>query len=814
MKTVFFCENRNCMRLTRRILAETDLPDLEPRLVTLDWAGTVAEWVQQEASEDQPVLNLCDRWPEAAEGIAAAGDSLQRSLAVRALFDRFFEEEAPDLVLLFNDSSIRGKECSLSAAGRGITRFLVQDGHLSFVSRSNRPDRSDRNWFYGRTRPDRVFVWGEVVREELCRRHGLHPANVVVSGRVGGFHRAPLPDRVWRRPDPSRPVRLLIADQPLIDQDKMSRKNWEEDFAAFAGILSGWDVTLKFHPSTLPATRDLVRRLLPKKVRLLQEGFLSQEELRSFDLVITYFSSIYTDCLEAGVPVLFYGFPRCDFLFPEVRDPLMACTCSLEELLGRLNELSLRGIFRGNDQGLPLRDYLVPDEGEKAVAGALREAAEGSFLRAPDFERSVSDWAMRPYSMDALAITEENPKSICVLGDDFGTTTGVALPILNYFRFMSRFSDSRIEFVLVHRSMPAASIIRQAEKFSYIIINSLAFFFRNPQATEVVSALKNRFVYVYAHETGHVIEFEKLHNRRNFEKFRALAPALFFLCVSRRQKRLFQSYGWRKAAVIYNCVEVETDLPPAQADEKCVFMAGTIQDRKGVALFCKAADIFSPRGWRFVWAGRLTPKCTVPLSPNVRFLGQKSREEVLEFVRRCGIFFLSSSDDPFPLSLLEAAAFNRKIVSYAGVGSFEVLFGVPGYEPFQQYSAAEACQALERAMRFPQEEVRTSSVSPCFTPGYFAMRLNMALKQYRFEAMQSRDLYFLGREGKIPDCPALSVLAGSQEMPGQNIPCAEKPSADPIPRDRAQKAPSGGFRRKLRKLLRHPVRFFRDMQGA
>ena len=444
------------------------------------------------------------------------------------------------------------------------------------------------------------------------------------------------------------------------------------------------------------------------------------------------------DCLKAHTPIIFFNLDGCDILFPEIKCKYFYNSYSIDDLNFILNEINIKREFIGNEEGSELSEHIIEGNAVDLIWGEIEKMQnnKGDLI---DTEMTEKDFACLPeYSIEARAVSFENPKSICVLGDDFGTSTGVAIPILNYYKYMSTVSDSKIDFILVKRTTSTDYIVNKAKNYSYIIINSLAFFFRHSNAVDIISQLTDKFIYVYAHETKYVIDHEKKFNSANFERFEKIASDLFFLCVSKAQKELFKSYGWCKSSVIYNCINIDS-IPVARnrghSIGKKIIMSGTIQDRKGIELFCKVADALAPKGYEFTWVGQLTPKCSYsPLSKNVNFVGFKSKNEVLALLQENDIFFLSSKDDPFPLSLLEAAYFNKKIVSYKEIGSFEALSGVKGYVAFNNYLVSDAINAIEKLANLQSVDVNTCSISKYFLPDYFSARMNLALKAYRYEA--------------------------------------------------------------------------------
>ena len=733
MKVIFFCENKNSIILSNKILDNPILlnSNINIEFITCDWSETITKWINS-LNVNIHVYNIMDDFIDDRNSLLKNIDKATKSDIIKNVFIKYLKINRPDLIIIYNDSSLRGYACSIAARQLNIHRFLIQDGHLNFDSKSNLLYKTDQNFFYGQTKPERIFVWGKALKEKIIYDHGCNPNSIIISGKVGGIQYNNIDKTVVISNNSS--LKILIADQPLCDQNKIDRASWKKEFKDFINSISNYDLTIKFHPSTLQTTLDESIKMLPKSCAINTTGLITSEYIKNFDLVITYFSSVYINCLEAEVPVIFYNLKSCDILFPEIKNKLFFNAYSLESLVNNLNYININRTFKSNENGLGV-DYYI-EQGNNAtdiVIDNIFSIYNESFRV---FNSSIYEETNRylDFSIDSNYIIEENPKKICIIGDDFSITTGVAYPILNYFNYMKLHSDSSFQFILVKKDMPVDYIVNKAINYSYIIINSLAFFFRYKNAVEVIKRLQNKFIYVYAHETEYVIKYEQKNNAANFNKFAQIAPKLFFLCVSRRQKELFKSYGWVKSSVVYNCIDMKDVNFSLKIKPKTIMMSGTIQDRKGVDLFCKVADILSVKGYKFIWCGALTPKCTTVLSKNVEWIGFKTRIELLHILSEIDIFFMSSFDDPFPLSLLEASALNKKIVSYDAIGSYEALHNSTGYVSFCRYTPLAAINAIERVASIKQEEVNTSSLHTYFTPHYFSLRMNLALKAYRCEA--------------------------------------------------------------------------------
>jgi glycosyltransferase involved in cell wall biosynthesis len=123
-----------------------------------------------------------------------------------------------------------------------------------------------------------------------------------------------------------------------------------------------------------------------------------------------------------------------------------------------------------------------------------------------------------------------------------------------------------------------------------------------------------------------------------------------------------------------------------------------LDPRKGVELFSKVADRAKELGlpWRFHWLGGIHSRNSGPHSPNVTWWGWVDNVE--EFLANADVFFLSSRDDPFPLSCLEALRARRRCIAYAATGVAEAMRGVPGCAVYEEHTPEAALAAIERVL--------------------------------------------------------------------------------------------------------------------
>ncbi len=107
MRICFFCENSNAVYLSNKILHNCVDSGYDIDVITLDWEGTVQQWVEKEyLVNGTQVKNICELYRSDLEELKCCADSLQRSIYIKNIFEQFFNETKIDLVIFFNDSSL------------------------------------------------------------------------------------------------------------------------------------------------------------------------------------------------------------------------------------------------------------------------------------------------------------------------------------------------------------------------------------------------------------------------------------------------------------------------------------------------------------------------------------------------------------------------------------------------------------------------------------------------------------------------------------------------------------------------------------
>jgi glycosyltransferase involved in cell wall biosynthesis len=138
-------------------------------------------------------------------------------------------------------------------------------------------------------------------------------------------------------------------------------------------------------------------------------------------------------------------------------------------------------------------------------------------------------------------------------------------------------------------------------------------------------------------------------------------------------------------------------------------MVGSINERKGVELFSKVADLAaeSHPNWQFHWIGSKATMGELYQSPKVTWHGWQWNPR--DIVQQCDLFFLSSIDDPCPLAALEALHMGKRCVAYKKTGTAELIENLQGCSVYHEYEPRAALKALTTAATAEKNASQTIS---------------------------------------------------------------------------------------------------------
>ncbi|MEU3730465.1 glycosyltransferase family 4 protein [Streptomyces sp. NPDC033538] len=738
MRIAVFVENRNGVGLTARILSAPGAREHTFLLVTADLDGDVGRWIEEEASARLDGTRVRNLFRE--EETLAHAQFLEET---GPRISEFARAESVDRLILFNDQSQRGSRVA-QALTDTLPVVLVQDGHLDFHYKRLSPGLRDQNWYYGSSGAAAVCVWGPATAHHLLYRTADADPVVHITGALGhsddpdlvraAHHPAPRPARASREP-----LRIIVLDQPLGDQRKLAAGQHREYLRAACESLAEFgEVAVKPHPSTLSGHLNWLGTL--PGVTVLDESALADAAgLDSYDLAVTFFSTTYLQTLRAGVPLVLFSPPPLNIVFPAVNHALLRNVGSVGELTDVVGQLHRTGKFTGNNTGEPLTHFLtLRDDVAERILAVVLEAKVREPRSAPGSARDAlaPTGTRAERALRAVRERQTPPRSLAVLGLGFGYVTGVAIPVLTYTQALLGHSPVDIRYIDLSAYCRTEDVLDALRDVDVVLVNSLAPLWRSAIGNELVGELASdsRRVFLYAHETEHVMAYEAEHQTLRHKEMLRLLPRLSVLCVSSAQADMFRALGVTDPVVVYNTVPQDTHRVRARVAPDArprIVMVGSMQDRKGLDIFSRVAELASAEGlpWRFAWIGHRTPRIasSTLVSDRVTWMGSLSRARVREELAASDVFFLSSVDDPMPLSVVEAVQQRLRVVTYRRVGSHEVLDGVPGYRSFADYTPRAALEALRAVLGERVSEDDYREVEELFGIPAFTARMTAAL---------------------------------------------------------------------------------------
>lgn len=560
-------------------------------------------------------------------------------------------------------------------------------------------------------------------------------------------------------------------------------------------------------------------------VQFPQNPYFLPGELEEYDVVVTYYSTVFLDCIKNNIPCIIFRTTSIDIELPYINHPLMMYCDTIEELNCALNNLDT----------ISFKD--IPDDLLSYIS-----SSDDSFLKIADLlSRAVKDitaaikFDYNPnnqiFTVPHVSRLQNN--KILVLGGSFGEHIGVGKPIRSFYEYTRNlFID--IDFHLVTGGS-IEFLIEKLAKSSILIINSIevAKILSETDflAIKKICEMRSIPMFFYCHETSYV--YERLNEAfggriQSFTK--KVLPDTHILAVSDKQADWLGSLGGRSIRTVYNClapifeIKTSTDEYPLLADkkEKIVLMVGTQQKRKGIELFSHVADLAKSKGhdWKFVWLGAYTKGAKgCYQSNNVDWVGYVSQTEVAAYLKKSQVFFLSSVDDPMPLSVGEALLSDLPCLVYkdTGYSSFVEYFSCG--EVYYNYNITSAYKKLTRIMQAPElYVVDKQSVYSLIGIHNFGVRMLQSISEVVAGTIPK---YLSNQQMAAP--VALHRYRGERAAPPQKNSPTPKNAA--VPRDTSatknvptsskylplpEKKVTGKSFKIVRKLFRNPHAFFSD----
>jgi glycosyltransferase involved in cell wall biosynthesis len=249
--------------------------------------------------------------------------------------------------------------------------------------------------------------------------------------------------------------------------------------------------------------------------------------------------------------------------------------------------------------------------------------------------------------------------------------------------------------------------------------------------------------FIYWHETDWVLgRHERLHPAHAARVWRIASDStVVHLAVSEACKQsLENSYPGVEPIVVYNCTAVPSpfDRPARASEPPTVVNLASIQPRKGTDLFVETAIKVCHRHptVEFIWLGDGEPFGS--WQPEIELAGLQERilfpgyvDAAYMILRRASLLFLSSRDDPFPLSVLEAMCLGRSVVTFDVGGAPEALAGLGHVVP--PFDTDQVAESILQCLSLPPEERLNLQLRQryldLYTPEKLAERLNRVLRE-------------------------------------------------------------------------------------
>lgn len=228
---------------------------------------------------------------------------------------------------------------------------------------------------------------------------------------------------------------------------------------------------------------------------------------------------------------------------------------------------------------------------------------------------------------------------------------------------------------------------------------------------------------IYLHETDYMLDDFEENAPRRYRLLSRIMRENPILCVSEQAETLYRKrFQSKNTTVVYECTGQSPEASLINNSCTNIVMVGSINERKGVDLFSRVADISKANqlDWQFHWVGNIATENEIYMSDNVIWHGWHWDPNII--VNQCDVFFLSSIDDPCPLSALEALQLGKRTVAFEKTGIAEIIAKLSGCCVFRSYSAEEAMKALTKALEDTHEvesiKARSREISgiDSFTP--------------------------------------------------------------------------------------------------
>jgi len=553
-------------------------------------------------------------------------------------------------VLLWNDTSSSGRPVSIAAQKLRIFTVLIQDGFLDFEDIDGKAVAAtvDPNASWGRTSPDRIYVWGDARKNRLLET-GHDPERVRVAGRVS-IQNSVAPAAIGS--EEARADKVYFADQPVPLQKKVSFEVWTANVEAVARHYSESEFTIILHPSS---TQLYIEKLEAKLKHCARFVYSTPQVLGAAQLV-TAFSTVAIDRVQAGLPVVIADFENPGILLPKIEDPLISrIFVTTEGFTFPVSGSRLK-------PSKPISFFVDNYSGELTIQSALDEIAS-----LPASAGSLTSADFCPPDLQVVAITH-------LIRSDIGVSKSVET-------FRAVWQETKPGHFLLLPSVQLRPLEELTKEGATLFFNGLAAVLAL-RVKDFLWLWSNPFrkirLVLWLHESGSIF-------RRAWQRKWPRILALFLsqgffsvMGVSELHRKQLAGIGFRGVSVLENpAPQTEKPLPPDRESSyrPLITVVGSKQPRKGVELFSAVADLAASNGHSidFHWCGPDTPLGSgLYYSPNARWQSSLPESQVMQLMRQADVIWIPSTEDPAPLVLTEAVSLGVPVVASSAVGNIEL----------------------------------------------------------------------------------------------------------------------------------------------
>ncbi|WP_370089463.1 glycosyltransferase [Ekhidna sp.] len=189
-----------------------------------------------------------------------------------------------------------------------------------------------------------------------------------------------------------------------------------------------------------------------------------------------------------------------------------------------------------------------------------------------------------------------------------------------------------------------------------------------------------------------------------------------------------------ESKVLYNPVDT-TFFSPAKTRDDFVLAIGRLEPEKGFELLLEAIHKVDGVNIKIIGSGSKEPRLRskikeLKLESKVELLGEKSREEVRNYLQRCQFLVLPSHYETFGNVLLEAMACGRPVVSTKCGGPNEIISDEVGFlSSVDADDLADKIKAMrDRLSTFPESIIRKKA-EDLYSPDVWIGKLESLLKE-------------------------------------------------------------------------------------